>query len=47
MAPKLGKVVAQDEGAPTKTSRDTSVLQSHGNSKTSYLIGKKKSAKSD
>ena len=35
MAPKLGKVLTQDEVTPHKTWRDTSTLHSHGNSETS------------
>ena len=30
MVPKVGRVLTQDEGAPPKKSRDTSILQSHG-----------------
>ena len=38
MVPKVGRMLTQDEGAPPKKSRNTSILQSHGNSKTSYFL---------
>ena len=36
--PKLDMVLTQDEGTPPKKSRDTSILTSHDNSKTSYFL---------
>ena len=35
---KLGRVLTQDEGAPPKKSRDTSIVWSNGKSKTSYFL---------
>ena len=35
---KLGRVLTQDEGATPTKSCDTSILQSHDNSKNSYIL---------
>ena len=38
MVPKLSRVMTQDERTPPAKSRDTSILQSYDNSKTSYFL---------
>ena len=39
MAPKLGRVLKQDEGAPPfKKSRDTSIVWSHEKSRPPYFL---------